>query len=422
MARVEEDEGRALPDRAEPSGNGASDASSSETGKRSGEEKKPSALRKPWVKALLAVAGVAVLVGAGVWGWHYWTVGRFIQETNNAYVQADQVTVSPQVTGYVATVPVSANQVVAAGQLLLTIDDGQYRARLAEQQAGVDARLADVARAEAELTRQQAQIDQAKAQLSASTVTARFSAEQVKRYKPLAASGADTVEKLDQFRSQAEQNDAQVEVNRAQVLSATRQVDSLKAAVAQAKAAVDQARAGVRQAQLDLDRAAIKSPIAGRIGDLTARLGQYVQAGTRLMSVVPVEDLYIDANFKETQVGLMRVGQPVKIAVDALSGRDLQGRVASFSPGTGAQFALIPPENATGNFTKIVQRVPVRIRFKAGPEARKILVPGLSVVVSVDTRAARNEEDEEAEAVEEPVAQVGPGGQAGRSRSAGARP
>ncbi len=186
------------------------------------------------------------------------------------------------------------------------------------------------------------------------------------------------MEKLDQYRSQAEQNDAQVEINKAQLLSATKQVDSLKAAVVQAKAAVDQARAGLLRARIDIGHATIKSPIAGRVGDLTARVGQYVQASTRLMSVVPVDDLYIDANFKETQIGLMRIGQPVTVSVDALSGRDLQGRVASFSPGTGAQFALIPPENATGKFTKIVQRVPVRIRFKAGAEARKVLVPGLS--------------------------------------------
>ncbi|MFG5121714.1 HlyD family secretion protein [Methylorubrum sp. POS3] len=386
-----------------------------------GDAAASSPLRKTWVKVLLAVTVVAVFVGAGIWGWRYWTVGRFIQETNNAYVKADQVTVSPQVSGYVSSLPVSANQVVTVGQILLTIDDGEAQARLTEQQALVDVRQADVARAETELSRQQAQIDQAKAQLSASQVTAKFSSDQVRRYKPLAASGADTVEKLDQFRSQAEQNDAQVEVNKAQLLSAMKQVDSLKAAVVQAKAAVDQARAGLLRARIDIDHATIKSPIAGRVGDLTARVGQYVQASTRLMSVVPVEDLYIDANFKETQIGLMRIGQPVTISVDALSGRDLQGRVASFSPGTGAQFALIPPENATGNFTKIVQRVPVRIRFKAGAEARKVLVPGLSVVVSVDTRAARAEEEDE-EPVEEPVAQVGPGGQVGRSRSAGARP
>lgn len=387
-----------------------------------GDAKASSPLKKTWVKVLLSLIVIAALVGGGIWAWRYWTVGRFIQETNNAYIKADQVTISPQVSGYVASLLVSANQVVIAGQILMTIDDGEAQARLREQQAQVVVRQADVARAETELSRQQAQIDQAKAQLSASQVTAKFSAEQVRRYKPLAASGADTVEKLDQYRSQAEQNDAQVEVNKAQLLSANKQVDTLKAAVLQAKAAVDQARAGLLRAQIDIGHATIKSPIAGRIGDLTARVGQYVQASTRLMSVVPVDDLYIDANFKETQVGLMRIGQPVTISVDALSGRDLQGRVASFSPGTGAQFALIPPENATGNFTKIVQRVPVRIRFKAGAEARKVLVPGLSVVVSVDTRAARAEEEEDDEPAEEPVAQVGPGGQVGRSRSAGAKP
>ncbi|MEL6062071.1 MULTISPECIES: HlyD family secretion protein [unclassified Methylobacterium] len=424
MARAEEDESRAPAGGAEPQEDSASDAGRSEGGERSGEDRKPSALKKPWVKGLLAIAGIAVLVGGGIWGWHYWTVGRFIQETNDAYVQADQVAISPQVSGYLATVPVAANQIVAAGQVLVTVDDGQYRAKLAQQQAQVDARQADLARAEAEVVRQQAQIDQAKAQLAASQVTAKFSAEQVKRYKPLAASGADTVEKLDQYKSQAEQNQAQVEVNDAQVQSAQKQVASLKAAVAQAKAAVDQARAGVAQAQLDLDHTVVRSPIAGRVGDLTARIGQYVQASTRLMAVVPVEDLYIEANFKETQIGLMRVGQPVTVSVDALSGHDLKGRVASFSPGTGAQFALIPPENATGNFTKIVQRVPVRIRFKAGSEARKVLIPGLSVVVSVDTRGARDDGDGEDEDADEPkVSEAGPGAQpVERTRSARARP
>ncbi|POR41273.1 HlyD family secretion protein [Methylobacterium sp. V23] len=423
MARANEDEGRAPPDGTERSDAGGPKEGRPEESSQS-EEKKPSALKKPWVKVLLAVLLVAVLVGGGIWGFRYWTVGRFIQETNDAYVQADQVAISPQVSGYVATVPVAANQIVTAGQILATVDDGQYRAKLAQQQAQVDARQADVARAEADLVRQQAQIDQAKAQVAASQVTAKFSAEQVRRYKPLAASGADTVEKLDQYKSQAEQNQAQVDVNEAQVQSAQKQVASLKAAVAQAKAAVEQARAGVTAAQLDLDHAVVKSPIAGRIGDLTARIGQYVQGSTRLMAVVPVDDLYIEANFKETQIGLMRVGQPVTIAVDALSSHDLKGRVASFSPGTGAQFALIPPENATGNFTKIVQRVPVRIRFKAGGEARKVLIPGLSVVVSVDTRGARDDQGEEDEETDEPkVSEAGPGTQpAQRTRSAKARP
>ena len=346
---------------------------------KAGDEKR-SAFRKPWVKALLVIGGLAVLGGGGAYGWYYWTTGRYFQETDNAYIQADQVAVSSQVSGYIASVPVKANQVVTVGQVLATIDDGQYRARLAQQQAQVEARTADVGRVEAELRRQEAQIDQAKAQLAATQVGVRFAADQVRRYKPLAASGADTVEKLDQYRSQLEQNQAQAAVNEAQLQSARKQVDALKAQVEQAKAAVAQAQAGVMQARLDLDHTVIRSSIDGRVGDHTARLGQFVQASTRLMAVVPVEDLYIDANFKETQIGLMRLGQPATVSVDALPDVELHGHVASFSPGTGARFALIPPQNATGNFTKIVQRVPVRIRFKADAEARNVLVSGLSVI------------------------------------------
>ncbi len=131
------------------------------------------------------------------------------------------------------------------------------------------------------------------------------------------------------------------------------------------------------------------SPVAGRVGDLTARIGQFVQPGMRMMTVVPVHDLYLEANYKETQISLMRVGQPATIEVDALPNEKLHGEVLSFSPGTGSEFSLLPPQNATGNFTKVVQRVPVRIRIDAGPEARKVLVPGLSIVVDVDTRTAK---------------------------------
>ena len=150
----------------------------------------------------------------------------------------------------------------------------------------------------------------------------------------------------------------------------------------------------MRQAQADLGTTTIRSSIAGRIGDRTVRVGQYVQPGTRLMSVVPVDQVYLVANFKETQIGLMRAGQPATIEVDALSGSTLHGTVESFAPGTGAQFALLPPQNATGNFTKVVQRVPVRIHIDAGPEARRVLVPGLSVTVTVDTLGAKQERKE----------------------------
>jgi membrane fusion protein (multidrug efflux system) len=167
-------------------------------------------------------------------------------------------------------------------------------------------------------------------------------------------------------------------------------VANLQAQIQQAHAQLDASLAAADQSKLDTDDTLVRSTIAGRVGDRTVRVGQYVQPGTRLMTIVPVQDVYLTANFKETQIGLMRVGQPATIRIDALPGADLHGTVDSFSPGTGSQFALLPAQNATGNFTKIVQRVPVKIRIAAGPETRKVLLPGLSVNVDVDTRSARD--------------------------------
>ncbi len=170
------------------------------------------------------------------------------------------------------------------------------------------------------------------------------------------------------------------------MLAARRQIDTLRAQIGVAKAQIEQAAAQVRQAHTDVEGSVVRASIAGRIGDRSVRPGQYVQPGTRMMTVVPVQAIYLTANFKETQIGRMRPGQPVEIKVDALGSRKLNGVVDSFSPGTGAQFALIPPSNATGNFTKIVQRVPVRIRVIAPAGAGAVLLPGLSVEASVDTK------------------------------------
>src|SRR6185312_14052033 len=163
-----------------------------------------------------------------------------------------------------------------------------------------------------------------------------------------------------------------------------------QAQIDQARAQLEAADASMRQAQLDMSDTVVRSTLAGRVGDRTVRVGQYAQPGTRLMTIVPVQDIYLVPNFKETQIGLMRAGQPATIHVDALPGTDLHGKVVSFSTGTGSQFALLPPQNATGNFTKIVQRIPVRIHIDAGDEARSVLIPGLSVTVRVDTRSGRD--------------------------------
>jgi membrane fusion protein (multidrug efflux system) len=318
---------------------------------------------------------------------HWWTIGRFVQSTNDAFLQADQVTVAPKVGGYVEQVLVADNQEVAAGQPLVRIDSRDSRSRLDQAQAQVDQSLAAAAQARAQIGQQAAQIAQARAQLGGLRAIAAYAALQVERYGPLAQSGAESAEHLDQLRQNQAQADAQAAAAAAQLLAAQRQMGALQAQVRVVGAQTEQAQAQARQAGDNLGDAVVRASIAGRIGDRTVRPGQFVQPGTRLMSVVPVQSIYLVANFKETQLGRMRPGQPVAIKVDALGGQRLSGVVDSFAPGTGAQFALIPPNNATGNFTKIVQRVPVRIRLDAPASLRPILLPGLSASVAVDTRS-----------------------------------
>jgi len=351
---------------------------------------KPSPLKNPKVKWTLLLIGLAVLIGLVVWLVYYLTTGRYLQETNNAYLQADSVAVAPRVNGYVTGVFVGDNQTVKAGQPLLQIDERTYRATQQQALAVVAVRQADIAAAEAGLQAQRATLLQARTQVTAAAASLRFAQGEAKRFAPLAASGADTHEHYESIVHDRDRAQAQYDAAKAQVAAAESQVQGASAQLDQARAGLQQAQADADQAQVALEDTRLTARIDGRIGDKTVQVGQFVAAGTRLMSVVPVDALYLSANFKETQVGLMRPGQPARIEVDALSGVELDGVVESIAPGTGSQFALLPPENATGNFTKVVQRVPVRIRLKAGAEARKVLVPGMSVTVTVDTRSAKD--------------------------------
>ncbi|ANJ74932.1 HlyD family secretion protein [Ralstonia insidiosa] len=348
---------------------------------------------------LLVLLGSGLLVLACVWALRWWMVGRFIETTDDAYLRADNVIIAPKVTGYVAEVLVTDNQTVMAGQPLVRLDDRQYRAALEQATATIAARRADITRGEAELLQRQAEVDRARATLDGARAHEAFVVEQTQRHAPLVAIGAESGERMAELRSGRKQAAADVESNRAALLATQRQVVATQAQIEQAKAQLAVAQASARQAQFDIHDTVIRSASAGRVGDRAVRVGQYVQPGSRLLTLVPVQDLYLEANFKETQIGMMRPGQPARILVDTLGGTELHGTVQSLSPGTGAQFALLPPQNATGNFTKIVQRVPVRIRVEAGKEARSVLVPGLSVTVHVDTRgaqAARERIDQEA--------------------------
>ena len=343
-------------------------------------------------RTILILLGFAALVAAAVWLGHWWVVGRFIESTDDAYLQADSVTIAPKVSGYVTDVYVADNQAVKAGDPLVKLDARQYQVALDQAQATIDARTADIEHAQAQIEQQRANVAQAQAQQEVAQVGLRHANDEVARYAPLAATGAETTERLAELKSERDKAQATLAADAAAVTSARSQISALNAQLSQARAQLEAARANAAQSQLDLDNTVVKSALAGRVGDRTVRVGQYVQPGTRMLTVVPVQRTYLTANFKETQIGRMRAGQPVELHVDALPGHTLHGVVDSFSPGTGAQFALLPPENATGNFTKIVQRVPVRIRLETGPETRSVLLPGMSVTVDVDTRSASEDD------------------------------
>ena len=343
-------------------------------------------------RTILILLGLAALVAAAAWLGHWWVVGRFIESTDDAYLQADSVTIAPKVSGYVTDVYVADNQTVKAGDPLVKLDARQYQVALDQARATIDARAADIEHAQAQIEQQRANVAQAQAQQVVAQVSLRHANDEVARYAPLAATGAETTERLAELRSERDKAQATLAADAAAVTSSRSQIAALNAQLSQARAQLEAARANAAQSQLDLDNTVVKSALAGRVGDRTVRVGQYVQPGTRMLTVVPVQSTYLTANFKETQIGRMRAGQPVELHVDALPGHTLHGVVDSFSPGTGAQFALLPPENATGNFTKIVQRVPVRIRLETGPDTRSVLLPGMSVTVDVDTRSAREDE------------------------------
>ncbi|MFJ3487409.1 HlyD family secretion protein [Pseudomonas sp. NPDC090202] len=337
-------------------------------------------------RILLTLVTVA-LAGGLVWGAWWWLAGRFIETTDDAYLQADSISVAPKISGYVGEVLVSDNQAVKRGDVLVRLDARKYQAISDQASATIAARTADLAKAQADLTQQDSTIAEAQAQLQGAEADVRHAQTEVARYAPLARSGAEPEERLAQLNNQLAQARSTLAAKQAALRSSQTRYGTLQAQLKQAQAQLGVAKASEAQSQLDVDDAVIVSPLDGRIADRGVRVGQYVQPGTRLLTVVPVSAIYLTANYKETQIGDMRPGQTVTVHVDALPGRDLQGHIDSLAPGTGAQFALLPPSNATGNFTKIVQRVPVRISLDVPDDVRAALVPGLSATVEVDTRS-----------------------------------
>jgi membrane fusion protein (multidrug efflux system) len=345
-------------------------------------------------RVFLAGAAVALLAAASWYGWDYWTVGRFLVSTDDAYVKADNTTIAPKVSGYLNQVLARDNQQVKAGQMLARIDDRDFKVALDQAKADVAAADAAVESRRAQLDVQQATIDAAKATLDVDTAARVFTAQENKRYTDLAKTGYGSVQNAQNAQARDNTALAAIERDKANLASAQKQVELLKAELAQAVAAGARATALQRQAELNLSYTTVTAPIDGVVGNRTLRVGQFVQAGTQLMSLVPSNGAYVIANFKETQLGNVRAGQPVEIEVDMFPGKAVHGHVDSLAPASGQEFALLPPDNATGNFTKIVQRIPVKILLDSHDAD---LRPGMSVIPRIQIKAAAKEAPQHAQ-------------------------
>jgi len=343
--------------------------------------------KRHWRSALLAGAAIIGLAAAGQFGWNYWTVGRFHESTDDAYVQADTTVIAPKVSGYLRDVLVADNQPVKAGQPLARIDDRDYAVAVEQAKADVTAAQADVANVEANLGEQQAVIDQARSTVEVDRANLMFMRQDNDRYSSLARTGAGSVQNEQQAVSKLQIAQSTLQRDAAAVTAAERRTEMLRAQLAKAEAVLAHDRAVQDQAVLNLSYTTIVAPVDGVVGNRSLRIGQYVQAGTQLMAVVPVHGVYVVANFKETQLTDVHSGQPVAIDVDMFPGTVVNGHVDSIAPASGQEFALLPPDNATGNFTKIVQRIPVKITLDAGDKLAGLLRPGMSVTPTVDTKA-----------------------------------
>jgi membrane fusion protein (multidrug efflux system) len=336
--------------------------------------------------ALFIAGGVAVLIGACIYGHGWWTSGRFMISTDDAYLQADSVSISPQIAGYIVAAPVQDNQAVAPGQLLARIDDRDYRTALAAAQANADSAAAGAEMLVQQMAQQTYAIAEAQAAVASDQATLSFARQNYGRYASLAQNGAATAQEAQQSGTSAKNSQANLQRDLAALGVARTQMAVLSAELVKAQAGVGLAQANLAQARLNLGYTIITSPIEGVVGERSLRVGQYVEAATPLMAVVPLQAVYITANYKETQLTDVRPGQKVAISVDTFPGAVVHGVVNSIAPASGEEFALLPPDNATGNFTKIVQRVPVKISIDPHDPLIGQLRPGMSAEPAIDTK------------------------------------
>jgi len=338
-------------------------------------------------RAALVLAAALGVAAAADFGHYYLTTGRYLETTDDAYVKADSTIIAPKVSGYIGEVLVADNEPVKAGQLLARIDDRDFRAALDQARADVAASDAAVRNLNAQIELQEPVIQQQAALVEAGEAGLKFAREEQTRYDGLMKSGSGTIQRAQQTDAALREKSAQLVGEKSALIAANKRIEVLATERAKAAAQLDRARAVEQQAALNLSYTQITAPVAGTVGARSLRVGQFVQAGTQLMAVVPLDAVYVVANFKETQLTHVRNGQPVELTIDGFHGTRLRGRVDSLSPASGLEFALLPPDNATGNFTKIVQRVPVKIVLD-DHDLKGLLRPGMSAEPTVNTKSA----------------------------------
>lgn len=337
-------------------------------------------------QALIGAVLTVALAGASYAGLRWWIEGRYIVSTDDAYVFAHNTTLASKISGYVQSIPVADNARVKAGEVVATIDPGDYRLAVDAARDKVATQQATVDRIGRQVVAQGAAIAQAEAQFASAQAEAKKASLELVRQQSLARQQFASQQTLEQAEAAHDQAIAAVQSAQSVIDAAKDNLDVLNAQQREAARTLDELKTAQAQAERDLSFAVIRAPVDGVFSNRAVQTGDYVQTGQRLASLVPLSDVYIDANFKETQLARIRPGQAVSISVDALPDDTIKGRVESLSPASGAVFSLLPPDNATGNFTKIVQRLPVRIAVPASVAEERLLRPGMSVVVSIDTK------------------------------------
>ncbi len=332
---------------------------------------------------------VGALIAFVAYEWDWWVGSAVLQSTDDAYLRADLTPLAAKVPGYVRQVAVEDFQKVKAGDLLVEIVDDDYRAELAQAQANVAASEAAIQSIEQQKVLQQALVQQAEATIEgAEADVTRYHLEAARQQTLLAGGIAGTRQLVEQAVDNEKRARATLDLNRAQLEQQRRQINVLDSQAKQANATLGAQKAARDLANINLGYTRIVSPVDGMVGERQVLPGQYLSVGTQVISVVPLPNVWVVANYKETQMTNVRIGQKARVTVDAFPGAVLHGRVDSWSPASGAQFSLLPPDNATGNFTKVVQRIPVKITLEPDPVLGDLLRPGMSVIATIDTRAS----------------------------------